>query len=721
MIHTDKPGKPFHILFVLGFISILTQLVIIREFLNVFQGNELIIALIFSTWMLLTAAGSRIATCFNIRSLTVKEILTLLVLEGFLATLMVVLLYIFENKFIEPGVTKGLTIALMFSVVLLLPFCLLSGALFTFIASLTAAQGRKNISNSYGWETFGSVLAGIAFSIGFACLLSTFQVLSLVFLICLLTFIILYPSGKHTWRFYLLIVASLAFLVILPTGIADQWIRSLTFRDQEIVYTKDTPYGNVTVTFQEGQYNVFENGTLLFSSQSNQSCEEAVHFAMLQRDNTARVMVVSGGISGMAKQVLKYPSVIQVDYIEINPWLISAEKFLPDPLHDNRIHLISSDARIWISQLTSTYDIIIINTPDPINAQINRYYTREFFEKVKRALKPGGIFEIGLGSTANYMSDEAALVHGIIYKTLKSVFQYVDILPASRNYFLASSDPVDIHIASKVQQTSFENEFVNAYFIDDELTEQYNHDIMKRIKMSDRINSDLEPYAYFVQVIHWIKKYDEKNGLLPILVAGAGLVFLLLIIVIKGISPVAAGIFTGAFAGASAEFLIIVIFQVLYGYIYQMLGVIIGLYMGGLSIGALININFTRRQMVRLFLIVQLMMILLLMLVPLIASVSARNVESQGWILQIIIYAITLLIAFIAGFEFNIASRLDRQDNAKTAGHLYALDLSGAAIGTILTSFLFLPLMGLTNTCVVITLMILISLLILLFLRKRYV
>jgi hypothetical protein len=45
-------------LIVLGFTTILSQLIVIREFLNVFQGNELIIGMILSIWMLLTAAGS---------------------------------------------------------------------------------------------------------------------------------------------------------------------------------------------------------------------------------------------------------------------------------------------------------------------------------------------------------------------------------------------------------------------------------------------------------------------------------------------------------------------------------------------------------------------------------------------------------------------------------------------------------------------------------------
>ena len=45
-------------LVLLGFTSIMTQIVLLREFLTVFQGNELIIGVILSVWMTLTGIGA---------------------------------------------------------------------------------------------------------------------------------------------------------------------------------------------------------------------------------------------------------------------------------------------------------------------------------------------------------------------------------------------------------------------------------------------------------------------------------------------------------------------------------------------------------------------------------------------------------------------------------------------------------------------------------------
>ena len=51
-------GLLFFSVTALGISSIVTQLVVMRELLSVFQGNELVIGVIFGTWLFLTGAGS---------------------------------------------------------------------------------------------------------------------------------------------------------------------------------------------------------------------------------------------------------------------------------------------------------------------------------------------------------------------------------------------------------------------------------------------------------------------------------------------------------------------------------------------------------------------------------------------------------------------------------------------------------------------------------------
>ena len=42
----------------LGYVSIMAQLVLLREFIKTFHGNELIIGIFLAIWMILTSAGA---------------------------------------------------------------------------------------------------------------------------------------------------------------------------------------------------------------------------------------------------------------------------------------------------------------------------------------------------------------------------------------------------------------------------------------------------------------------------------------------------------------------------------------------------------------------------------------------------------------------------------------------------------------------------------------
>ena len=151
-----------------------------------------------------------------------------------------------------------------------------------------------------------------------------------------------------------------------------------------------SPYGRLIVTRSDGQYNFMENGVALFSSHDAERVEERVHFAMAERPGAKRVLLVSGGASGTAREILKYP-VAAVDYVEIDPEVLrAAERFLPENLRDPRIHPINADGRRWVQETPQRYDVVIVDVPDPSTSQLNRFYTREFFAEVHRILVPGG-------------------------------------------------------------------------------------------------------------------------------------------------------------------------------------------------------------------------------------------------------------------------------------------------------------------------------------------
>ena len=56
-----RPNSGMMLIFTIGFCAIPAQVILMRELLMVFGGNELFIGLFLAVWMLLTAAGSYMA------------------------------------------------------------------------------------------------------------------------------------------------------------------------------------------------------------------------------------------------------------------------------------------------------------------------------------------------------------------------------------------------------------------------------------------------------------------------------------------------------------------------------------------------------------------------------------------------------------------------------------------------------------------------------------
>ena len=104
------------------------------------------------------------------------------------------------------------------------------------------------------------------------------------------------------------------------------------------------------MTESDGQYDFIENGIPITSTRDDQHVEETVHYAMAQRPEARQVLLVSGGISGTAREILKY-DVRAVDYVELDPLILAlGQKYLPQNLADSRIRVINTDGRLFVKQ-----------------------------------------------------------------------------------------------------------------------------------------------------------------------------------------------------------------------------------------------------------------------------------------------------------------------------------------------------------------------------------
>jgi len=157
------------------------------------------------------------------------------------------------------------------------------------------------------------------------------------------------------------------------------------------------------------------------STPNVEQVEESAHYAMSQRPDARRVLLVSGGVAGVAKEILKY-NVVEVDCVELDPLVIeTGRRFLPEHFADPRIRVIATDARQFVRQTTTVTTSLSSRCPIRHGAAQPLFHGRVF----QRGQTGAGRWwraSFALGRYENYVSPELAQLLASAHRSLKQSF-----------------------------------------------------------------------------------------------------------------------------------------------------------------------------------------------------------------------------------------------------------------------------------------------------------
>jgi spermidine synthase len=134
------------------------------------------------------------------------------------------------------------------------------------------------------------------------------------------------------------------------------------------------------------------------------------------------------------------------------------------------------------------------------------------------------------------------------------------------------------------------------------------------------------------------------------------------------------------------EMLIVSMFQVMYGYVYLKLGAIVTAFLMGLLPGAVLG-NFFKGRGWAPFIVSEILLFSLLVVFYVGISFS------EGDIAQSLFLGYGFIFSFSCGFQFPLAAGLIGEEGSPAAGCL-AADFVGAAVGTLATGTILIPLLG---------------------------
>lgn len=359
----------------------------------------------------------------------------------------------FPRVFLYLGGTYEASLGASVSLALtaLLPPTLILGALFPLLVTVilrTEGAAARSVGRVYLWNTLGSALG--AFAGGFVLLPAFGLQRSLALLITTTALtaatLALWQRERPRLQPTTLLILAGSFVVCLlawglhartdvltrgvfrfPISEIDVGVRPVALRgpaEGEILFYRDGWSATVSVHRVLGELSLRVNGKADASTRGDLPTQVLLgHLGYLFRPHANDVAIV-GLASGISAGSATLWRAKRIDIIELEPAMVEASRFFEQvnnrPLDHPSVRLFLDDARSHLSGRKSSYDLVVSEPSNPWTPGSANLFTLEFFQHVRRALRPRGLLVQWLQLYA--MPKEAVAA---VLRALTQAFPYV--------------------------------------------------------------------------------------------------------------------------------------------------------------------------------------------------------------------------------------------------------------------------------------------------------
>lgn len=186
------------------------------------------------------------------------------------------------------------------------------------------------------------------------------------------------------------------------TSVGDVWdrisLREMLSGKHKKLYHSQSKYQNIQV-LKASDIRMYLDGQLQFSSLDERIYHEAfVHIPMACTKSPSRILILGGGDGLALREVLKYSDVAKVDLVDIDTEVLNIAQNVSElvslnnkAFSDKRVKTYAMDAIEFLKTNKRTYDVIIIDFPDPGDIQLAKLYSLEMFQILKNTLTEEGL------------------------------------------------------------------------------------------------------------------------------------------------------------------------------------------------------------------------------------------------------------------------------------------------------------------------------------------
>jgi len=697
----------------------------------------------------LFAAGKLVAHVKN----KVFTLFTLQIIQTISLPLIIILL---RNMQLMSGVKPGLMIpfplAVMKTFLYLAPYSMLSGFAFTLACSVFCENLDSEfvgVGSLFVLNSLGFLLGGVVYTYYFVGNIPSIPLatyLALLSIVASAAFSFFLPRSRTK---YIFLVSCFVVFVYIFIGVIsgfqyfyeDSSARSRwkgLSSNTVLLQSFDTPYQNVTVTEDFGQFNVYGSGKYLFTFPEEYKAATAAHLFVNQHPHPKDILVIGGGFGGLVSEILSYPYT-HVDYVELEPAVIELARSNTSPAIKKRflsprVTIRIVDGRHFIKKAPRKYDMVILDPAEPSSIMQNRYYTTNFYNQIKSILKFEGVVITHIPASSACLGDDYPSFASSLYKTFKMVFPYICISPGEETFLFGSMQEGSVSedpkvLASRFASSKVKSEKFMASLFDFLFLKRKVSSVKKGLESGGTevpFNTDLSPIAYKYSLLMWNKAsggffdfFLNMPKLKSYYIAIPFLVFFSAVFCLQykksdrnrtrflRFNAIYA-LFAAGVSGFGLQILLIFMFQNFHGYIYQKIGLLLALFMFGVVFGGVLSRRYIERTPLspeKTFFLMLFFISGICFCVPLLYDyISVRSPFEINAVLEIEYYSLLLLSALFVGIIFPLGNYLlvsthySVEESVSLSGGWYYL---GVAVVSPFVVVLSLPLLGFKLTAVI--------------------
>ncbi len=691
-----------------GILTLMSQTILLQELSVLFRRNEVVLGILFFSWLCGSGLGSSFFRFLPDRLKTWEKLPDWTACAT--AWLVFVLIFIIRAifGFYQFSALPNLVYISLISFCLIAPVSFLIGLCFT--AYCARNPSHLSLNQVFLLESLGAFIGGMVITFS-----TDNRPDALIYAFSLIVVLHVFMARRHSSPLVsLLISIFLVFLILnLFPGFSNGFIqlsRKLQFRHSQVLNTQPSVYGDLTTVQNQNLKTTYYNGENLFSWDTL-PYEETGLLPALAAPSTKKILVLGFCSPPQLQQLLRFKPqeitlIFQDNKLDLlldayfdqnNPW--------PGATALGTIH---ADPFRWPSHGREQYDLVLIAKELPTSLADNRYFSDNFLSRVREVLNPNGVAVLSLRYEENFSDPYTLANFRIIRDTLRTCFSEVAFIPAEKFYFFASNSPLkltSLDLLGKLKKLHPAPLTLNKPYLDEYIAPER---LCKFDGLLDSAGNKTVNHLFSMSLYLNSLKKQLKADLRQSWFALALLAVLVLSLLGAKMQNLkhlfladrhSLYLFFLGFNAMTGEILLLLFYQSVSGFIYFYYAFITAAFMLGLSLGSGYTLIFKQTKAFQRLMFACLSVLWVLAIGLLYQGLFSSTFKVLS--IPLVVQLLNIVGGFFLGAAFNLEGQAAyKLDNSalNLSPRLYSFDLFGSSLAALLVPLVCIPLMGMTAT-----------------------